>query len=351
MKICYFGIYDPRFGRNKVYMTGLKQLGHEVVECRDSSAGPLKYWRLWQKHRAIMKNGGYDAMIVGYPGHIVVPFAKLLSKKPVIFDALCSLYEGEVLSRGKYRNNPPMHWRIDMIDRRAARSADLVLVETNAQRDFFTHRFSLKPKKVIRIFTGADEDVFYSEPGIAKHPKFTAVFRGKFLPEAGVSHTVRAAKLLEHQDVDVLIIGNGHEEKAIQALVAELKPQNLSLISENLPADQLRRKMLECRVSLGQFENHERLQRTIPHKAFESLAMKLPYVTGRAGGIQELLVDGKDCLMTNLADPEDIAAKILKLKNEPELGPALAENGRELYDRMLTPRKLAADIVSAILNL
>jgi len=348
MKICYFGIYDPEFGRNKVYISGLKQHGIEVVECRDSSRGPLKYWRLWCKHAAIEKAGGYDALIVGYPGHVVVPFAKHLSNKPVTFDALCTLREGEIVSRGKYKHNPFMRFWIDRIDRQAVRSADLILVETNAQRDHFIKMFSLSPDKVFRVFTGCDVEIYHPQEGIAKRAKFTAVFRGRFLPEAGIEHIVRAAKLLESSDINIRIIGGGHQAPAITALTQELKPKNIEWIREHLPPDVLRRKLLECHVSLGQFASHERLERTIPHKAFEVLAMGIPYITGRSAGVSELLIDGKDCLMANLADPEDIAAKILMLKNDPELMKDLAVSGRRLFDEKLTSRKLAQDIISAI---
>ena len=90
MKICYFGIYKPEESRNKIYMNGLRQSGVEIVECRDFSRGPLKYPRLFFKHWKIRND--YDVMIVGYPGHIVTPFAKLISKKKVV-----SKWSGQLL--------------------------------------------------------------------------------------------------------------------------------------------------------------------------------------------------------------------------------------------------------------
>jgi len=345
MKLCYLGIYEPEFGRNKVYMAGLRANGHEIVECRDTSRGLLKFWRLWRRHVAVLKAGGYDAMIVGYPGHLVVPFAKMLSDKPVIFDALCTLHEGEIISRGKYKRNPFMRAWVNFIDEAAVKAADAILVETNAQKDYFVRRFVIDSARIFRVWTGADESVFKPDPSVKKRVTFTAVFRGKFLPEAGVKYIIQAAKLLEGKGVDFLVIGNGHLEKDVRDMISSLKPSNVEWLSENLPADELVRKMLGCHVSLGQFEKHERLGRTIPHKAFESLAMGLPYVTGRAAGISELLTDGEDCLMTDMASPEDLAAKLVQLKNDPALAARLAKNGRELFERKLTAPKLAEDIV------
>jgi glycosyltransferase involved in cell wall biosynthesis len=350
MKLCYFGIYDPEFGRNAVYISGLRQNGVEIIECRDTSRGLSKFLHLWKKHADILKRGGYDALVVGYPGHLVVPFAKLVSKKPVIFDALATLYEGEVISRGRYQKNPLMKAWINLIDTLAVKFADVILVETNAQKEYFIKRFGVVPGKVFRVFTGVDESRVKPDHFIQKREKFTAVFRGKFLPEAGVKYIVRAAKLLEQQGVDILILGNGLLEDEVGGQIDTLKPLNLYWIHKHLDASKLYQKMQECHVSLGQFEKHERLERTIPHKAFESLALGMPYITGRAQGISELLTDGKDCLMTNLADPEDLAAKILQLKNQPEFASRLGANGHELYEGKLSPKQLAKGIMSAILS-
>ncbi len=346
MKICYFGIYDAEFGRNKVYMSGLRENGVEIRECVDRSRGIIKYWNLWKKHRAL--GNSYDALIVGYPGHIVTPFAQLISRKPVILDALCTLYEGEVISRGKYRFNIFMKAWIMCIDWLAVKLADHVLVETEAQRLYFIQRFSVIPEKVSRVFTGVDESVFHADVSVEKHQVFTAVFRGKFLPEAGVTHIIRAAKLLEHKEVNVLILGNGYTSREVSRCMDELHPQNVTWISEHLPEDELRTKILQCHVALGQFEKHQRLERTIPHKAFEALSMNMPYVTGRSKGIEELLTDGVDGVFAECGNPEDIAAKILMLKNDSELRNTLATNGMALYTRALTPKVLAQSILEII---
>lgn len=348
MKICYFGLYDPEFSRNKVYISGLRQNQVEIVECRDTSPGLTKFWRLWRKHRDILRTGGYDAIIVGYPGHIVVPFARMISRKPIIFDALCSLYEAEVLSRGKYSSNPLMKGWIRLVDWMAVKSANIILVETNAQKDFFVDRFKVEPAKVVRIFTGVYDKDLQPEHLIQKRSKFTAVFRGKFLPEAGVKHIVKAAKMLESQEVDVLILGGGFLEEEIKAQIDSLKPLNLYWEPKYLDTATLYQRMRECHVSLGQFEKHDRLDRTIPHKAFESIALGIPYVTGRAKGIAEIFTDGKDCLMTNLADPDDIVVKVLRLKNDSDLAQAIVRNGHDLYEHMLTPTRLAQNLLSTI---
>jgi len=109
--------------------------------------------------------------------------------------------------------------------------------------------------------------------------------------------------------------------------------------------------MLSCHISLGQFADHERLDRTIPHKAFESLALGLPYVTARAKGILEILRDGENCFMTNPADSKALSEKIIQIKNELSATQKIRNNGFDLYKSNFTPDILAKKIISLLENL
>ena len=303
----------------------------------------MKYLYLFWKHWKIRNK--YDFLIVGYPGHVVVPFAKLISKKPVILDALCSLYEGVIISREKNGLFFLREKYTRLVDRLAIKFADAILVETNLQKQFFEERLGAPPGKCFRVFTGADDSVFYPDDNIKKNKDFTVVFRGKFLPEAGVTYVVKAAKILETTGIQFLIIGNGFLQKEVIATIEDIKPKNLKLISDHLEFGELRQKMLECHVSLGQFASHKRLYRTIPHKCFESLALGLPYITAESAGVGELLTDGINCLMVKEASPEAISEAIIQLKKEPELALRLSKAGVELYKQKLTPYHLAKQIL------
>jgi glycosyltransferase involved in cell wall biosynthesis len=348
IKICYFGAYDLDLPRNKAYIAGLRQNGARVIECFDHSPGLIKYYKLFIKHRKIRNK--YNVMIVGYPGPLMVPFVKLISRKPIIFNAVTSVYEAIIVSRKKHSKHSFMAWRIWLIDWLAFKFADLVLVETNKQKDYLVKKFRIKSNRFVRLFTGVDDTIFYPDTNIRKSDKFTVLFRGSFLPEAGVRHILEAAKILEKEEIDFLIIGFGLLESEIKEQINNLNLKNLELITRRLGANELREKMLTAHVNIGQIEAHERLARTIPYKAFESLALKLPYITGGGAGIRELFKDRKNCLMVNLADSKDLAEKIMELKNSPELRKKIAENGYQLYKEKLSPRALGKELLDIILT-
>jgi len=351
IKICYFGFYDPELARNKVYIKGLKQNGAKVLECSDDSRGLAKYYKLFIKHWKIRNK--YDVMIVGYAGHMLVPFAKLISMRPVILNAMTSLYEAGIIARKKHPKHSLGAWRILLIDWLAFKFADLVLVETNRQKAYLVKKFRIRPQKFVRLFIGADDSIFYPDNNIKKSDRFTVLFRGKFLPEAGVRHIVKASKILENKEVNFLILSAGDgcggcRQEKVKEQAKKLNLKNLKLIFERLKVNELREKMLTAHISVGQVENDERLERTIPFKAFESLALKLPYINGRGLAIQELLEDRKNCLLVNLADPKDLAEKIMELKTSPGLRKKIAENGYRLYKEKLNPRALGKELLDII---
>lgn len=348
MTICYFGIYRPDFSRSKIYINGLKQNNVAILECYDHSPGLKKFFKLFVKHWQIRKE--YDAMIVGHTGQITVFFAKLITRKPIIFDALCSLYEANIISRSsfsKYSLRGLLTWAIDWL---ACFSADLILVESNEQKKFFIEKFKINPTKCLVMYTGADDSVFYPDPKIKKNQRFTVLFRGRLMPEAGVSYVLDAAKIVEKDEINFVIIGFGIMQKEVEKKIKDLNLQNLIFISEELEIDDLRNKMLRCHISLGWFEDRERLKRTIPHKAFESLAMKLPYVTGDTLPLNEIFTNMKNCLLIRLADPIALANAISELKDNYDLRCEIAEAGYELYSRRFSPHALGGELKNIINN-
>ncbi len=142
-----------------------------------------------------------------------------------------------------------------------------------------------------------------------------------------------------------LIIGHGFMYREVNALMEKLNPKNIEMISERLPGNALRERMLSCHVSLGQLADHPRLSRTLPAKLFESLSLGLPYLTGRNAGVLELLEENETCFAVDPGNPNDLANKILYLRDNPEILQKVAENGYKLYKEKLTSKKLAEDFI------
>jgi glycosyltransferase involved in cell wall biosynthesis len=349
MRICYLNITDNIPPRDAVYIRGLKENGVEIIEIMDSSRLAKKFYNIFKKHHLLA--GNYDILWVGYTAHILVPFAWLISRKKIIFNALSSLHEGIIISRrkaGRFSFLALYCWLIDFL---AFHLATLSLVESYEQKNYLMRMFYLKENKLLRVWTSADNSKFFYDPKINKLPVFTVLFRGGFLPESGVEITLKTAKLLENNNINFRVIGSGQKnENVFEMEMKKMGLNNMEIIRKKIPCNKLNIIMQECHLSLGQLANHDRLIRTIPHKAFESMSMKIPYLTARNKGVLELLKDNETCFCCNPGDPEDLAKKILELANNYSMAQKVAENAFNLFQKELTPNVLAKQITEAIGN-
>ena len=350
MKICYFGIYNPEFSRNKIYIDALKVNGHSVISCQDNSSGFSKYFKLWSKHRKIKND--YDFMIVGYPGHIVVLLAKFLSKKPVIADALGSLYDAEINS-----HNPTFFKKIKsrLADWLMVKCADWILLESGEQKKFFEECYGKSDKYKV-VYTGVSHKFEkYQNQNIEnidyQDKMFKVVFRGKLTPESGIMYILEAANMLSaDRNVSFRIIGSGYFLEKVKAFIKERNLSNVELISKYLLDDDMILQMVDADILLGQFENNPRLNRTIPHKAFEAFALGIPYLTADAPAVREIVEDGVNAFLVPIADSVALSDKIKFLKNQSELLLSVAMRARQSFDEICSSKALAQKITEIMLQ-
>lgn len=348
LKVCYFGICDMSFSRNKIYSDALRAYGVQVVECVTTKRGVGKYVDLIIKHWK-MRNS-YDVLIVGYPGYVTTLLAKLISKKRVVFDALCSRYDSDIISRNAHEGSVFKKYLINVVDWSAFVSADCVLVETQAQKKFIVRRLGLPEQRIVVMYTGTDESVFKTMGTVKKQNRFTVLFRGRIMSEAGVPTILRAAEILKEEDIyfDIIGFGWGSWVEEAKNIYMALSREKVIWTEKQLPFGELLDRMSQADISLGQFGASERLERTVPHKAYESMLLRIPYITANAYGIKEIMEDGKHCLMVPPEDHYALADAILKLKNNSHIRESLVSNAEDLYKSMYSNKVVGSRLLEEI---
>lgn len=346
--VCYFGTCDMSFSRNKIYSDALRAQGVRIIECVTNKKGIRKYVDLIIKHSKIRQS--YDVLIVGYPGYVTTLLAKIISSRRVFFDALCSRYDSDIISRNAHRGSVFKKILINIVDWSALVSADCVLVETQAQKEFVVRRFGLSEKRVIVMYISADESVFKKKDIIKKEKNFTILFRGRIMSEAGVPTILRAAEILKEEDIyfDIIGFGWGPWVEESKNIYKTLSKEKVVWTEKQLPFRELLNRMGQADISLGQFGNSERLERTIPHKAYESMLLQVPYITASAHGIKEIMEDGKHCLMVPAEDSRALADSILYLKNNPIIREYLVNNAYYLYKSMYSNKVVGVRLLEEI---
>ncbi|TSC88935.1 MAG: hypothetical protein G01um10142_557 [Parcubacteria group bacterium Gr01-1014_2] len=353
MRILFFGIYRPEYSRNRVLIKGLKQNGIEVLECRSSSKGFLAFFELFFKH--LKFRGKYDFMLVGFPGQEVMFLARFLTllsfsgqaRKPIIFDAFTSHFGGYILDRQYYSLQSFRSKYYRFLDKWSCKLADLVLLDTNTHIDFFVREFGLSRKKFRRIFVGTDSDIFYPRNVKKSDDKFLVHFHGHYIPLQGVRYIIKAAKILENQNIFFNLIGRGQTFKNDKKLAEDLKLTKINFI-DSVPYEKLADYIAKSDVCFGIFGDTPKADLVIPNKVFEALAAGKPVITSDSNAIRELLTDGENVILCKAADAGDLANKIIKLRDDLELRLKVGRNGGNIFISNAAPEILGRQLLNYI---
>jgi glycosyltransferase involved in cell wall biosynthesis len=288
------------------------------------SAGPGRALRLAAAEARLFRRRprGFDAFVVGYPGHLDMPAAKRAAcDRPVVFNPLVSLADTLVGDRGRFRPGSLAARGLERIDRHAFRSADLVVADTEAHARFLGQ---LAGRDDIAVcFVGAEERLF--QPGWQPQEPFTALFVGKLIPLQGVETILAAARVAA--EIPFRIVGSGQ----LGPLLAK-RSANVAHVPwveyERLPYE-----IRDAGCALGIFGTTAKAQRVIPNKAFQALACGAPLVTADTPAARELLEDGVSALLVPPGDPAALAAAVRRLATDAELARRIGAGGRAAYER------------------
>lgn len=347
MKVLYFGTYDPSYARNAILIKGLRENGVEVIECSDCSRSVLKYIKLFFKHLKLV--GKYDVMMVGFPGQKAMFLARMLTLKPIVLDIFTSHYMGYIIDRRRYPKESFRAHYFRFLDKWSCRLANLVTLDTQAHIDYFVNEFGLPSSKFKKIWLGARTDLFRpfeTKPSSPNNP-FLVLFWGSFIPLQGVEYIVKAAKILEKENIEFNLIGKGQTHESVKKLIGEFNLKNINLIGR-VSDDELVGYVKNSDICLSTFGPGVKSETTIQNKIFETLASKKPLITAKTKAVLELFIDNEHLLLCEKANASDLADKILKLRNNSDLRIKIAENGYEFFKNNLTEKLLGVQLVGTI---
>lgn len=348
MKICFFGIYDPNYSRNRVLAVGFERLGHTVIHCRVDPrvhGGVRKYATLYREYQKI-KRESFDHVIVCFPGHTVVWLARILFGKRIIFDAFLSLYDSNVWDRKSYGQYNIRAWRDWLWDKTSCMFARRVLLDTDAHIQYFHKIFGTPISKCIRVWVGANDTVFYPR-SVPEETVFTVHFHGSFVPLQGISCIIQAADICKDEDIQFRLVGQGLDLPMIERMA---RNQGLKRVvfDHRMSVDVVAELMAPAHVVLGIFGISEKTQRVIPNKVYEAMAVGKAIITADTPALRELMPDLREVIGVPAGDARALAAAIRALKTDSERRMRLGLDAREFFEKHLLPEKIVGNLLSAI---
>jgi glycosyltransferase involved in cell wall biosynthesis len=330
LRVGYFGTWERGYPRNEQVISALESAGVSVELVHEEMwAGTHKFGltptvlpRLARAElrlaRAAVADDA-DAVLVGYPGHFDMWSAKR-HRKPVVFNAMVSLYDTFVEDRERFRDGSLPSNVLRRLDRAAFRAADLVVADTQANADFMRELAGID--EVAVCYLGAEERLF--RPAWRRSADFHVLFVGKPAPLHGLELILEAARLLP--DVPFRIVGTGQVTHLLDA-----RPSNVEHVPwveyENVPD-----LYAQAGCALGIFGSSGKAHRVIPHKTFQALAVGAPLITADTPATREMLADGRDCLLVERT-AESLATAIVTLRDDPDYAQRIAAGGRATFER------------------
>lgn len=347
-KICFFGIYDRDYPRNKVLIEGFIKNGFEIEHCHVNprmNKGLKKYWLL-AKEKSTLKEKNFEFVIVAFPGHTCVWLARILfPKTPIVFDVFLSQYEANVSDRKVHKALSMSGIKDYFLDWHSIRLANIVTMDTNQHIKLFQERYGLSAKKSMRIFLSSALAPRVEYRSTNNNP-FIVHFHGSFIPLHGTEYIIKAAKILEKENGIIFkLIGGGQELSKMKELAASLNLKNIEFFGRIPIYDDVLKMLDEADVMLGVFGISDRTKWMIPNKIFEGMAFGKAMISADTAATRELFTDREDILFCNAADADNLAKAILELKGDEHLREKIGRKSLGLFKEKLSPEKLVSNFL------
>lgn len=373
LKICFFGTYDKSFTSNRIVLEGLRMNNVEVLEInsevkltqldREIDMTWFQFIkRIFKKYRIvveILKNikalKECSALYVGYPGHIDVLPAWILCKifgLKLIFNPLVIIYTGYVDDQGILKGDSLLGKAIKFGEKIIYRLCDVVIADTPYQKEHLREDFDFPEKKLAVLPIGADDKV-YRFLGIKKrNQEFNVVYYGLFTPLHGCEYIVDAANILKnHRDIRFVMVGKGHTFEATFKKAQKLQLRNIVFYPDMTEVNAFD-TLKEADVFLGFLQNHPSVDRIIPNKVYQGIALGKAVISARSRAIESVFTSNEDIYLCNSADGKSLAEAVMFLRNNVRLRNKITRNGYRLYRDKFTPfavgRELKEIIVTSI---
>jgi glycosyltransferase involved in cell wall biosynthesis len=338
--------------RNRILSQALA-LNHDVVDLISPSSSRL-VGNLTVGLRYLARDRrDFDLVVVGFPGHLLVPWVRLWTRAPILFDPFVSVYDTFCLDRRRFSPRSIPGRLAFALDARSGRWADRLLLDTRAHLDFYAHTFGLPREKMAVVYVGCDEALFYPRPapppspGDASASTFHVFTYTSFLRLHGVEQILYAASQLEgcldarQRPIAFTIAGDGTYRVEMERLAAELGLRNVRFPGW-LPYEQLPACIAAADLCLGgHFSDVPKAARVIATKTYQFIAMRKPTIVADNPATREVFVPGSDVWGVPMGSARALADAIQTLAGDPGLRQHLANGGYETFQKCCTTRAIA----------
>lgn len=213
------------------------------------------------------------------------------------------------------------NWIFLWLEKITAPLKTIIIVNSQKGYDEALRRHICPKEKLRLIYNGIE--LARQTPALKQKPpqQFIIGTIANFYPAKGLMHLLEAARVLKHEKLIFHIIGDGPERPALESFISGEKLTNVALIGAvSNPETYLQRFDILVIPSIKE---------GLPYVLLEGMAAGLPIIATTVGGIPEIIRDGENGILIPPRDSQQLAQKIMLLKNNPALRARFAHEARK----------------------
>lgn len=232
-------------------------------------------------------------------------------------------------------------------EKRAFRSAGILIADTNAHAEYFHQTFNIQPSKIKTVYVGADTNLFFPVNKASTNNKFVVGFYGSFIPLQGVDKIIEAAYLLRHENEIVFrLVGKGRLFDQMVKRASDYDLKNIEFVGW-VDYELLNDTISQFDICLGVFGNSVKASLVVPNKVFHYAACRKPVITKQSPGIAEVFTNKSNIILCD-GSAQSIVDNIQALKQNNELKEKVANNAYTLVSGKYNQHHVAVTLLEGI---
>lgn len=277
------------------------------------SGHKVKFFTLipfWIKNFFCLKKINPDIVHVQNIGHGIPALLskKLLGKPYVVFGRGTEVY----FKRGY----------LFVILQQVLKNADEVVALTNRMKQEMKKIYN---REISIIPNGIDIESLkeFQKKTIHKTNTKKIIFVGSLYQVKGVSYLIHAMKRIteNNKNIELLIVGDGYDREYLKNLVMQLNLEKSVIFIGEIPHDEVAKYLSNADVFVL-----PSLSEGFPNILLEAMAVGIPIVATKVGGLPEIITDNKNGFLVEPKNSDQLADKILHLLRSPKLQKQISYN-------------------------
>lgn len=217
--------------------------------------------------------------------------------------------------------------------------------------EIIANKYGIRKSKLAVIPGGVDLSLF--PPNISMINKvglFKVLYIGGFSPAYNFEQVLKAARLLEGEEISIVLQGGGEMAPTIRDRIMELDLENIELVERIVSREEVAKILMGADALLLPLSGLENIEKGISSKLYEYQAAGKPIICCSRGMSGRYISDTGSGLIVEPGDYEGLARSILYLRDNPSSAESFGEKGRKYVENNMSIEKIGLKMMMIFKN-